>query len=254
MSSKSLMVATASLFCLAIAGCVTPAAVETVPLKPASFDFTPPSTRAAGSAGMKIIIVSPSYAEDFAYSGLEPYESFGRSMANDFEEVLAARGYTVVGPYSSYDEIIFSEKESAELILLTDIEITQTNSLDGRQHVSFADMMNKSAVPKYIFSGSIGLTGKITLKAREPQSGEQMWVKSLEIQPQQYSVTTQEAWPQSALGTGGLYSDAGVFNPSVDALQIVYADAMNKAFTYLDPRELRTLLPQIERIKKNVRH
>ena len=81
-----------------------------------------------------------------------------------------------------------------------------------------------------------------------------MWVKSLEIEPQQYSVVTQDAWPQSALGTGVLYTDAGVFNPSVDALQAVYSDALNKAFTYLDPRELQTLRPQIERIKENVRH
>lgn len=242
---------------LILGGCALPEQAPKEPLKPASFDYTPPSTSGAGSAGMKIILVDPTYAAGFEGSGVEPYASFGRSMGDDFEEVLSARGYTVYGPYATYDEIVYSEKELADLVLLVDIDIDQSQNLRQTQHATLASLLggaNSTNGVLYKLAGIMGITGKLTIKAREPQSGEQMWVKSVEIAPQSYDVASQEAWSLAAIAAGQHYGDAGIFNPTVDTLQGVYNDSLAKAFTYLDPRELQQLRPQIDRIKKRIRY
>ncbi|MEL7022280.1 MAG: hypothetical protein AAGL69_00960 [Pseudomonadota bacterium] len=242
---------------LNIVGCALPEQAPKEPLKPASFDYVPPATASAGNAGMKIILVNPSYASDFEGSGVEPYVSFGSSMANDFEEVLSARGYTVYGPYETYDEIVYSEKEIADLVLLIDIDMDQSHSMERRQQATLAGLLGGANNPNstvYKLDGSMRITGKLTMKAREPQSGEQMWVKSVEIPPKQYNVTSQDAWSATAIASNQHYNDAGIFNPTVDTLQGVYNDSLAKAYTYLDPRELQQLRPQIDRIKKRIRY
>ncbi|MHA7838004.1 MAG: hypothetical protein ACX98W_11150 [bacterium] len=244
-----------------------PTQTQTPPetLKPASFDYSPPSTADAGSAGMTIILVNPSYAEDFAASGVEPYQTFGKRLADDFEEILAARGFTVYGPYRTYDEIVYSEKETADLVMLVDIEMEQSNSFKKSEKTDLASLILAAAssqssrsrqqpIKRYVLSGKMGLTGRFTMKAREPQSGEQMWVKSLEIEPKQYAVQSTRPWTDEAINGRQFYQDPGIFNPTVDSLQVVYQDAMGKAFTYLEARELQALRPQIERIKQRIRY
>lgn len=223
----------------------------------ASFDYSPTSTSPAGSAGMKIILVNPSYADGFAQSGVQPYATFAESMGSDFEEVLIALGYTVFGPYKSYDEVVFSEKEVADLILLADIDLTQTSTLQQQQKLSLGSILIATGAPRdaqFDVSGQMAISGKLTLKAQEPQSSESMWTKSLEIAPQSFDVSSTSAWTASDIASGNFLADPGVFNPTYDALSATYADVLRKSNTYLDPRELRQLRPQIERIKNRIRY
>ena len=247
---------------IAVSGCAT-SPVATAPqeqLEVASFNYDPPVTNPAGSAGMNIILVSPKYAQNFKYSGTEPYQSFARNMAADFEEVLTSRGYTVQGPYASYDEIVFSVKEKADLILATDIDIVQNDAgLTKRQERDFMSALIISTagaqpVPFYKISGSIGLSGKVTFKAYEPQTKEKMWVKSVNIDTIQVPVSSNKAWRYDAVQTGGFYNDPGIHNPTLKALRKVYVNALEQAYTYLEPKELQQLRPQILRIKEGVRY
>lgn len=241
-------------------GCATsPAGTSPqVPLDVASFNYDPPETKAPGSAGMNIILVSPQFAQTFRYSGREPYQSFGESMAADFEEILTARGYTVQGPYDSYDSIVFSVKERGDLILEINIDIKQNDSgLTKTQESDFMSALILSTAgatptPYYKVKGTIGLSGRLTFKASEPQTREKMWVKNIDIKPQLVSVSSNKAWNYSAMQTGGFYDDPGIHNPILVSLREIYHDALTQAYTYLEPQELQTLRPQIQRIKQRV--
>src|SRR3990172_3807104 len=84
--------------------------VATTSLEVPDFDFSPSSPVAPGSAGIKIALIDPVYSGNFTYSSLSPFKEFRKSMGNDFEEILTARGYILKGPFEAYDLMTYSDK------------------------------------------------------------------------------------------------------------------------------------------------
>ncbi len=242
-----------------LAGCSTSPSGPTEVLNIPSFHFDPEVVAPAGSAKLNIILVNPKYASTFKYSGAEPYRSFARSMGDDFEELLIARGYIVQGPYDSYDEIVFSVKENADLIIESDIDITANISGLKLRHAPKFNLLEIMVAPDgeaplyYNISGAIGLSGKVSIKAYEPMTQEKMWVKSVPIEGVRVPVASTIAWRNDYISKGAYYSDPGIHNPTLEALRGVYDNALSKAYIYLDPRELQMLKPEIKRIKDKVR-
>ncbi len=42
-------------------------------------------------------------------------------MGVDFEELLIAKGYSIRGPFSSYDEVVFRDKQDSDLLMEVEI-------------------------------------------------------------------------------------------------------------------------------------
>lgn len=251
LNSKLLAIGLAS---VAVAGCNMQTRPNTVERKVASFDYSPSETRSPGAAGMTIILVNPNFADGFAQSGVEPFVSFADSMANDFQEILVSLGYTVLGPYRSLDEIVYSQKESAHLVLFTDIDLKQTSDMAKSQAYGIDIILGSPGSPKFNLDGQMTVAGKLTLKAQEPKTSESLWLKSLEITATAYQAKSTQSWTEAQMRSGEYYGDPGIFNPTFDALTETYRDAMRKSNTYLDPREFQALLPEIRKLKRDKRY
>jgi len=241
---------------LMLSACATTERVpqRIVTIRNVVFDYIPPAGAEPGAAEMIIILVNPQYAASFEDARSEPFVSFAKSMGNDFEETLTTRGYKVMGPYRSYDELVYSVKEEGDVIL--DVEIDLTIKLDevtAERDYSWNAII--TGEKRLFLNGAVSIFGKLNMKAIEPLSSEKIWVKSIPINPVSFGIKTTTPLTEVELKRDPFpLSDPGVYNPLSLKLEVIYKEAMSKAYIYLEPKELQQLKPQIQKIKDRVRH
>ena len=243
---------------LVLGGCATSptTAAPVVSKIPATYDYEPAERSAPASAGTTVLLVSPQFAPDFQYASSEIYRQFAESMAEDFEEMLTARGFTVLGPFDTYDEVVFSAKDSADLLLSADLDIeyasdiqnVQTYQSPGVAAIMLGAQGQFGVKPK----GNAALSGKVTLQVMEPTTQEKLWVKSVPVPSVTYPVESTKSYPYGTLPSTYM-KDAGFHNPTVKALQEIYGSTLDKSYAFLEPRELQLLKPQAQRIKSESR-
>lgn len=222
---------------------IASATEQKVPIqrKIAQFDYAPPSEGFEKSDKVSFILLAPRYAPGFQYGFSEPYVSFTKSMASDFEEMLTARGYTYKGPYPTYDELVYNDKKTSDLILEVEVDMKIMNAGLLKSFVNYS----KRTV--YYADGEFTIDGKLNLIAYEPFTREKVWTKSVPIAPARRRVTSENKY----YDIGSVNGDAAVWNAVVDALQEPYAGTMRQAWNHLDPHEMEVLKKQAGEIKKN---
>lgn len=77
---------------------------------PARFDFSPPSKADVGATGITIALIKPSFINNNPYAYVDPIGEMATSMANDFNELLTAKGFKIRGPFQSRDAMTYSDK------------------------------------------------------------------------------------------------------------------------------------------------
>ena len=102
--------------------CVAPTAPTAQRIAP-TFDYTPAANADPMSANITFAVVG-SYFE----TPVPLFEIFSSNMARDFAEILTARGFTIRGPFVSYDEMTFPDKEGSNLILSALVDFTPTQA------------------------------------------------------------------------------------------------------------------------------
>lgn len=228
---------------LAFAGCFSTSKVST-PSRNVVFDYTPPTTAAPKSSNISFILLKPGFAPQFQYSQEKLFQDFVRYMAADFNEMVIARGFTLRGePYDTYDEIVYSDKAEADLILHAEVDISITPGTNTWKKSYNA--LTKSYV--YYIDGMVSLGGKITLTASETLTREKLWTKSISLAPREIYAKSQYRYT----GTNILISnDVGLYNPISEAMEDYYKKALSTAWTYLEPMELQPLKAQVEALRK----
>lgn len=93
---------------------------------PAKFDFNPPSQETVGSANATIAIVKPTFVGQNPEYYVSPFKEMAINMGNDFEELLAAKGFTVRGPFNSRDEMVYNDKVNSSFIFEVSIDLKST--------------------------------------------------------------------------------------------------------------------------------
>lgn len=214
------------------------------PKKTFNFDYAPPKTSELGSANFKIALIQPSYAKSFgAANNTELFKRFREAMGKDIEELLIAKGFTLMGPYESIDEMIFEDKKKTDISLF--IEVAPTFTLN--------DGGWKTSVLKtgtyYTFKGTTSMSGKINLTGIEPLSNEKIWVKSVEIPTVENIQITTGTTGYSVGDFSNILKSSGVYNPIGDALMEVYGGVLGKVERYIEPSEFNTLRNQVKELK-----
>lgn len=182
---------------VAVAGCVTPA-VDTGPRIAPSFDYTPTQQAEPMSANITFAVVG---TETIWGSKQRPnqfetppplFERFSSSMAGDFAEILTARGYSIRGPFRTYDEMTFPDKEGSNLVLTATVDIAYDTSQikpvavgSGIGVVDAIDALlgtDTSSDSRFRIEGTVHVEGRMTLIVAESITYEKMWTKSVDIQ------------------------------------------------------------------------
>lgn len=243
---KSIYLFISSMFLLASCGSLmggsTPQQVRTVK----NYDWNAPTTSAAKSADVTLILVNPSFGKKFDNEKEPIFTKFIENMANDFEEMLVSKGYSLRGPFASYDEIVFRDKQDADLLMKVEVDFNY-EAAQGLMKASAdfgAAMLGKTAY-KYNLDGDLYLGGKINIILYEPSTEEKLWVKSIPLQDKTVRLKTGKYSTQNSC-----FSDPGYLNPMQNVLEEYYQSTMNLGWKYLEPAELKELKVQVQAIRK----
>ena len=96
-------------------------------------------------------MVKPTYVGKNPEYFVNPFNEMAEHMANDFDELLTAKGFTIRGPYGSRDEMVYEAKINSSFILEIGIELSpqynrKYNTL--AQSPSFTQMMVDKNAPQ----------------------------------------------------------------------------------------------------------
>ena len=203
-----------------LAGCV-PTTVEPEPPRAVvNFDYTPPAEAVPGSADATFAVVGTNFD-----TPIPLFKTFASNMPKDFGEILTARGFGVRGPFITYNDMTYSDKEGSDITLSAEVEFNSDTS--QIQYSTFG-------VP----SGSVTVKCHINLIVSESITNEKLWTKSIAITPftvnlkSRYVYETRVSLATLLVNDNRFYSDVSI------ALEAQYTEIMNKIYGYLDPKEM----------------
>ena len=209
---------------LVIVASCTPVVPES-PRAVITFDYNP-RTAAPGSADVVFAVVG---VEIDTPVGL--FEDFAHNMANDFGEILTARGFSVKGPFQQYDRMTYSDKEGSDLVLTAEVEF-----------ISDETQLSYSTFGKV--NGPLTVSCHINLVAYESVTNNRLWTKSVAITPIRVEIVSRKAYPHGATLHGGsilhplLTHENQVHTALGRALEAQYTEIMNRIYGYLEPEEM----------------
>lgn len=210
-----------------------------------AFDYTPEKNPLDKSNNIKIALVNPKFAETFYSYNADPYDKFSKNMATDFVEILNARGYTYIGPLATYDEMVYNDKKTTDLVLETTIEMNIV-PLQLITKKGGTSLVTGEVTYRYYLGGTSTITGKVNMSLSEPFTKTKVWTKSVQIEPTSFAYKSKEYYGKNIPQT-----DPGVYNPVSAALDKIYMNTLKMVYNHLDPQELAVKKEEALEIKNN---
>ena len=236
-----------------LTSCFPPSVLTTPPPveeKKINYDFTPPE-QATEKVDIALILLNPNYASGFEQESQVMFTNFIDNMTLDFEEMLIAKGYSIRGPYATYDEIVYSDKSETDLMLGVEIDFSyewDQGASNSKRMVGYGGVTTGYS---YQIDGNLNLGGKINLVIKEALTQEKLWVKSIKLQDKKVLIQTAKYKVKSQTeGEQAIANDPQYKNVMYETLDDYYQNALKTAWNHLDPRELTPLKKQVEELRK----
>ena len=243
---------------LIVAGCETTAPAPTVPRVAPEFDYTPPEL-ANDKVDITLAVVGSSVG-----TSVPVFKDFATNMAQDFMEVLTSLGFRVRGPYDSYDQMTFPDKQGSELLLSAEYDFS--HDISGLKAIEVASLSSlletlggstsSKASATYTYSGPVTVTSRITLVLYESLSHERMWTKSLSLSPIEVNLQGTAAFPgYSPPSLADLLTEEDKFFTDLGKeLGAQYQEAMRSTYVHLDPKEVAMVSRQADTLRERKRY
>lgn len=221
-----------------LTGCASTGAVQRYPPK---FSYTPPSTAKPGAADVTFLVVGA------RYPGLIPlFAQFGQNLSRDFITILEARGFTIRGPFRTYDDITFPDKKGSDLILTPELQINGDASHVQWEQGFGAALLGATSLKG---EGDFVITGRVSLVVAESLSREKMWTKTVDIPAITIHFATTHGYTGPATAAVLLANEDELFNEVAKALDAQYNAILGKTYQYLDPEEMQIVKKQAQEIR-----
>lgn len=208
-----------------------------------SFDYAPKEAVKAGSVDMLLGLVHPQYVAGFQSSSNELFRQFKTAIGNDIEELIVAKGFNLKGPYESYDDMVFDDKKSTDVVIQIEMD-PQFTAAEGTWKNVFT--MNGWMVT---YSGKVSLIGKINLSGVEPLTNQKIWSKSVSIPPIENIIIETSQKYDHVLSGWELYQDPGVYNAVGQALSLQYKSIMEKIAAQINAEEFISMQQELTELK-----
>ncbi len=238
------------------------------------FQYTPKTEAASGSADVTFAVVGSQLAKPVQPGQMQVpnqvhakiFVDFASTMTKDFMEVLGAQGFGVRGPFNTYDDMIFPDKEGSDLVLTAEVLFSADTSRTYLER-PFA-LVQPTTSTRYEIKGPVHVNCDVKLVVSESLTNERMWTKTINIEPFTIYLKSQYRYPLQYLaehsikygkvfqGTGGvpieviLEKENKFHNDLGHALEKQYKEILGKIYTYLDPREMTVVKNQSLEIRK----
>lgn len=235
---------------ITLLSCFTAKAPTSSSRTPANFDFSPPNRAQAGSSLITIALVKPRFIDS---DGTQlqyfapPFNDMAISMANDFEELLSAKGFTMRGPFGSRDEMVYNDKLNSSFALEVNIDLS--SSQFNRRH-KYDPGLGVIINPGYKMFGDIILGGNLTITASSPQYGEKIWKKNIPLEKLSFSYTGSMKWSVMPNLAQELKEDNIVYNAFARQLEKYYTQAMNLAWQQIESQEMKVVATEAKKADK----
>ena len=270
-----LRVALVALAALLAAGCVAPTAGPTTPRVAPTFDYTPAANAEPMSANITFAVVGSSFfvgsRTETDHTPVPLFERFSSSMAHDFAEILTARGFTIRGPFATYDEMTFPDKENSNLVLSATVNLTPDMSgLEGVELATLSDTIggtldillgtsgratSDGGGGRYKVKGTVRLEGRVTIVVAESLTNEKMWTKSVDIEPITVALDGERVFAVPPSGLAEVLEHENQFYTDLGrALAGRYVEIMERTHAYLDPREMALVDRQADTLRERKRY
>lgn len=249
------LVAWAALFA---AGCVAPAAGPTKPRVAPTFDYTPAANAEPMSANITFAVVGSHFE-----TPVPLFERFSSNMARDFAEILTSRGFTIRGPFATYDEMTFPDKENSNLVLSAAVDFTpDTSGLETVELATLAGVVDAvlgggrtTSDGRYKVQGTVRLEGRVTLVVAESLTNEKMWTKSVDIEPITVALNGERVFAAVPSHLAEVLEHENQFYTDLGrALAGRYVEIMERTHAYLDPREMALVDRQADSLRDRKRY
>jgi hypothetical protein len=192
-------------------------------------------------------IVRPAYGVasdwDKYWTAQWPFDQIAKNMGLDFQEILAAKGFTTRGPYASFDEITFPDKKGTDLLLVPQLDVAV--NVDNTQARVVSTIFGPAG---FRLEGEAMISGRVSLSVNESLTNERMWFKSIELPTKK--VPWKGSQTYSEVPPGPDLSDRSVSEPLARAFEEMYANIMNTAWAYMNAEEMAMVKSQAMEIKK----
>jgi hypothetical protein len=232
----------------ALAGCAslikTP--VAEAQRVPAKFDFSPPSRTSAGATNLTIALIKPRFVKENPEYTISPFNEMATSMANDFEELLTAKGFTIRGPFGSRDEMVYNDKLNSSFAFEVNIDLDPIYT----QRTKYDAGLGSLIAPSYKTSGEITLGGNLIITASSPQYGEKIWKKNIAMKPSSFNYVGSIKWGAVPKISEELKQDNEVYNVLARELEKYYAQALNLAWQQIEAAEMKSVSDQAKKADK----
>lgn len=215
-----------------------------------TFDYTLKETNKPGAASMVLAFMRPYYAASFSLWRNELFQSFGKGLSSDIEELIIAKGFTLKGPYQGYDEMVFEDKKNTDMVITIEIN-PQFTAAEGKwtAHEHLNLLSTAPSYNTYSYAGKVSLVGKINLSGVEPLTNEKIWSKSVLIpNVENIDIITSGTYT-TPVNSQELMEDPTVYNAVGKALQAQYTGIMDKVAAHFSVEEFKTLKSQIKELK-----
>lgn len=216
------------------------------PRNPAKFDYSPPSRTKAGATSMTIALIKPVYVKTDAEYYVAPFPEMSTSMANDFEEMLTAKGFTIRGPFTSRDAMVYNDKQSCSFAFIVEIDLQPAYNRKYKYDAGLGVIVPAS----YKMNGEISLGGSLVLTASSPQYGEKIWKKNIALDKSVFTYNSSMKWQGVPTVAEELQQDNYFYNTFARELEKFYDKAMNLAWQQIDATEMLTVAEQAKKADK----
>ncbi|MGD2091711.1 MAG: hypothetical protein PVH61_36395 [Candidatus Aminicenantes bacterium] len=210
-------------------------------------------------------------------------DDYLNAIKSDFNETLIAKGYSLLGPFSSLNEMTYGEKEKSILSLIPTLNLrfqfvdntgaenveifSNTSKIITRSQGNRTVLSKKTQmVAKY--TGNLIVDGFIELVLVEPLTGEKMWIKQIKVpfenESYYYYAFLEYLQDVDIIGNpiGNLFITNSYllkqndFRPRAlaKALEKVYITQLESFDKYFDPKEISLVIRDAEKVRKLKRY
>ena len=216
----------------------------------ANFNYTPPVEGDPNPVDVTFTLANTFYktSNGIHWFASPQFANFSGATQEDLTKILTEKGFSVRGPYESYDLIPFQDKKAIDLLLVPTVELT----VELKDHKEQAANMWQAAADQ-TQTGNAEVRGKIILEMKEIATQELMWAKTIPVKnfafPYFIKVQFKEYARIKKSGSRGLYSYDIIFNGMANGVEEQYPDIMGTIDSLIDPEEMIMIKKQCQELK-----
>lgn len=223
---------------------------------PVKFDYSTNNIAETGSSLVTIALLNPEYGNSDFEGNL--FDTYRKSMGNDFEELLTSKGFKIRGPFSQIGEMLYNDKVNSDMIVKVIIDLNFSNLeriwKRNEKAPSFAELMVDSKAQStvwytYLARGSFTTTLNIT--ASSTNFNEKLWKKNITLPEVPMNYIGSIKWRDRDVSfLGELTKDNEVFNIFSKALMEQYNSIFELLEKQINVEEFQGIKKEAHKVDK----